>query len=412
MPEPIPWQPPPAPKVLLLANTSWYLSNFRLPLLRQLRDQGYHVAVVAPHDRHTGLLEAEGFTVHPWLVRRSSINPVKEAHALADLLRIYRRERPDLVHHFTIKACLYGTIAAKLARVPAVINAVTGLGHVFLGTRKRTRLLRHGLRPLYQAVFTARRSTVVFQNADDQERLVALGITRSSCSVLIRGSGVDVDHFQPVADTAGRFQTPLQLLFPSRLIREKGVEEVLGACRALWAEGHALELLVAGSLDDGNPSSLSPDDLQALRSEPRIRCFGHVEDMRGLYAASDLVVLPSWREGLSRSLIEAAAMERPIITTDVPGCRDVVEHGRSGLLVPIHDSRGLQLAIRLLLDNPDLARRLGRAARQRVVEEFQVAHVNDLTLAAYGRLLACRLPQRPRAANARRAAVISSRRPV
>jgi hypothetical protein len=132
------------PKVLLVANTSWYLYNFRLPLIRDLRGRGIDVALVAPHDAFTSMLEAEGFTVHPWLVARSSVNPLSEAHALVDLLRIYRRETPDLVHHFTIKACLYGTIAAKGARVYRVINAVTGLGHVFLGTRKRSRLLRQG----------------------------------------------------------------------------------------------------------------------------------------------------------------------------------------------------------------------------------------------------------------------------
>ena len=145
--------------VLLVSNTSWYLYNFRLPLIRDLREQGYRVALVAPHDDYTVLLEEEGFTVHPWLVARSSVNPLAEAHALVDLLRIYRREQPDLVHHFTIKACLYGTIAAKGARVYRVINAVTGLGHVFLGTRKRSRLLRKMIKPFYRATFNARRST-------------------------------------------------------------------------------------------------------------------------------------------------------------------------------------------------------------------------------------------------------------
>jgi glycosyltransferase involved in cell wall biosynthesis len=385
----------PSPKVLLVANTSWYLYNFRLPLIRDLRERGYQLALVAPHDAHTPLLQAEGFTVHPWLVARSSVNPLAEAHALVDLLRIYRREKPDLVHHFTIKACLYGTIAAKGARVYRVINAVTGLGHVFLGTRKRSRLLRKAIKPVYKAAFKARRATVVFQNADDQEKLIQLGITDDDRARLIRGSGVDIEHFQPAADSAGHLHTPLQLLFPSRLIREKGTSELLDACQQLWNEGVALELLVAGSLDTGNRSALSPAEFAAIQAEPRIRCLGHVTDMAALYAASDIVVLPSWREGLSRALIEAAAMERPIITTDVPGCRDVVDHGRSGLLVPLHDARSIALAIRLLLDNPDLARRLGKAARQKVVAEFQVSLVNQSTLAQYERLLATTLDRKP-----------------
>jgi glycosyltransferase involved in cell wall biosynthesis len=384
-----------APKVLLVANTSWYLYNFRMPLIRDLRERGYQVALVAPHDSHTLLLEAEGFTVHPWLVARSSVNPLAEAHALVDLLRIYRREKPDLVHHFTIKACLYGTIAAKGARVYRVINAVTGLGHVFLGTRKRSRLLRKAIKPVYKAAFKARRATVVFQNAEDQEKLIQLGITDDDRARLIRGSGVDIEHFQPAADSAGHLHTPLQLLFPSRLIREKGTSELLDACQQLWNEGVPLELLVAGSLDTGNRSALSPAEFAAIQAEPRIRCLGHVTDMAALYAASDIVVLPSWREGLSRALIEAAAMERPIITTDVPGCRDVVDHGRSGLLVPLHDARSIALAIRLLLDNPDLARRFGKAARQKVVAEFQVSLVNESTLSHYERLLAAPLDRKP-----------------
>jgi glycosyltransferase involved in cell wall biosynthesis len=387
----------PAPKVLLVANTSWYLHNFRLPLLQDLRTAGYQVEAVAPYDSYTSLLQAQGFTVHPWLVARRSINPLLEAHALVDLLRIVQREQPALVHHFTIKACLYGTIAAKLAGVPRVINAVTGLGHVFLGTRKRTRLLRRALKPLYRAVFTARRSTVVFQNAADQEKLIHLGITEPARTQLIRGSGVDINHFDPDAlppgfdegHTAppGEFHTPLRLLFPSRLINEKGVRELLRACRALWARGVVLELLVAGALDDGNRSSLTPAELAVLRAEPRIRCLGHVADMRALYASSDLVVLPSWREGLSRALIEAAAMERPIITTDVPGCRDVIDHGKCGLLVPLKDADALRLAILLLIEQPHLAREFGLAARRKVVQEFAVSLVNERTLATYKRLV-------------------------
>ena len=375
------------PSVLLVSNTCWYLYNFRLPLIRDLRDRGYRVALVAPHDPYTALLQEEGFTVHSWLVARSSVNPLAEAYALVDLLRIYRREQPDLVHHFTIKACLYGTIAAKGARVYRVINAVTGLGHLFLGTRKRNRLLRQAIKPIYRATFRARRSTVVFQNAADQEKLIQLGVTDGERARLIRGSGVDIERFRPNEDSAGRFHDPLQILFPSRLIHEKGTSELLQACRNLWSEGIAMELLVAGALDSGNRSALSESELAELQGDSRIRCLGHVDDMQALYGAIDIVVLPSWREGLSRALIEAAAMERPIITTDVPGCNDVVDHGISGLLVPLRDSRAIELAVRLLIENPDVARRFGKAARQKVVAEFQVSLVNQSTLAQYERLL-------------------------
>jgi glycosyltransferase involved in cell wall biosynthesis len=240
-------------------------------------------------------------------------------------------------------------------------------------------------------VFSARRATVVFQNADDQDRLVKLGITDAARAQLIRGSGVDIDHFNPAElidiQPAGSFQHPVQVLFPSRLINEKGVRELLTACRALWARGAEFELLVAGGLDAGNRSSLTAAELARLQANPRIRCLGHVDDMRALYASSDLVVLPSWREGLSRALIEAAAMERPIITTDVPGCRDVIDHGQCGLLVPVRDAPALQLAIALLLQQPEWAGQLGREARRKVVDEFAVSLVNERTLDAYQQLL-------------------------
>lgn len=386
-------------KVFLVANTSWYLYNFRLPLIRRLKTLGYNVELVAPYDKHTSLLQAEGYKIHCWNVRRSSVNPLSELQALFNLIRIYRSEQPALVHHFTIKACLYGTIAAKASRVYCVINAVTGLGHLFLARRKRSRLLRYFIKPVYQGTFNARRSTVVFQNAADQEKLIRLGITDSQRAQLIRGSGVDITYFNPAtvptASTPGSYHDPLRVLFPSRLIREKGTDELLTACRSLWADGVRLHLYVAGSIDTGNRSSLSESELTLLQCNPSIHLLGHVSDMRNLYSTSDLVVLPSWREGLSRSLIEAASMQRPIITTDVPGCRDVVDHGISGLLVPPRDPRSLELSIRLLLQHPSIAHAFGRQARKKVVNEFQVSLVNDRTVATYQKLLGSRTERKP-----------------
>lgn len=375
-------------RVFLVANTCWYLYNFRLALLRDLAAKGYIVEVVAPLDSYTRLLQKDGFIVHEWALSRKSINPLVELKAIIDLLRIYMQEQPQLVHHFTIKACIYGTIAAKGAGVYRVVNAVTGLGHVFLGTRKRSKLLRLALKPLYRKIFTARRATIVFQNIEDQEKLIMLGIADSEKSRLIPGSGVDIDRFCPTVDTAGCYKTPLQLLFPSRLIREKGIYELLEACNSLWDRGIKVDLLLAGEHDTGNRSALDFEELRVLRNDTRIHWLGHVDDMPAVYAASDLVVLPSWREGLSRALIEAASMERPIITTDVPGCRDVIEHGKTGLLVPLQNSHAIELAIILMLENPNLARRFGKAARKKVLQEFQVSLVNDHTLAQYEQLFA------------------------
>ncbi len=375
-----------AHRVLLVANTSWYLYNFRLPLLRHLAAQGLDVQLLAPEDSHTAALEAEGFCVHRWQVSRRSINPWLEARAQLDLLRHYRQLQPDLVHHFTIKACLYGTVAAKVAGVPRVINAVTGLGHLFLAERKRARVLRKLLKLPYRAAFSARRSTVVFQNAADQELLVKLGLVQPERSSVIRSSGVDLTRFQAL-QPARPFHDPPVLLFPSRLIREKGIAELLQALRLLSRHNTPVQLWIAGSLDTGNRSALSTTELLQLKAQPGLRLLGHVHDMPALYADADIVVLPSWREGLSKALIEAAAMEKPIITTDVPGCRDVVDHGISGLLVPPRQGDALALAIRLLLHQPQLARRFGKAARDKVTQEFGVDLVNQRTSATYRQLL-------------------------
>lgn len=374
--------------ICLVANTSWYIYNFRLPLLRQILDSGYRLTVIAPYDTYTPLLEQEGFTVANWQVNRSSINPFAEIISIIHLVSLYRSLAPSLVHHFTIKACLYGTIAAKIARVYCVINAVTGLGHMFLGARKRNRLLRKLTKPLYRATLNARRSTVVFQNPSDLERLVNLGITSSSQTLLIKGSGIDIARFSPTNDTSGYYHTPVKLLFPSRLTKEKGIVELVDACKLLWSRNHVFELLLAGDLDLGNRSTISMDYLDYLRSQPNISFLGHIQDMPSLYESADIVVLPSWREGLSRALIEAASMERPIITTDVPGCLDVVDHGDTGLLVPKNDPHSLSLAITLLLNKPLFARSLGKSARRKVVKHFQVSHINQETLNQYTHLLA------------------------
>ena len=375
------------PKILLTSNTCWYLFNFRLPLLLKLKQLGYDVALVAPKDPYVTKLQNEGFLVHNWLLNRRSINPVNELYAIVDLWRIYLREKPDLVHHFTVKACLYGTIAAKIAQVDRVVNAITGLGHVFVGLRRRNRVQRRLLRPIYSLIFNARRSTTVFQNIDDKNQLISLGIADPFSSHLIRGSGVDTSYFHPATDNSGLYGNPVQLLFPSRLLAEKGLRELLVACTSLWSTGYRFRLLVAGSLDDGNRSSLSEPDLYSPFAKEFLHILGHVSDMRALYQKVDIVVLPSWREGLSRALIEAASMERPIVTTDVPGCRDVVDHGKTGLLVPIRDAQAIALALRLFIENPSLARQCGKNARLKVTKEFNTNLVNNATIEQYKKLL-------------------------
>ena len=375
-------------KIILVANTFWYFFNFRLNLLKDLKKQGYKVIVVAPYDNeYSKRIKDEGFLINIWKLNRKSINPFQELLSIYFLAKIYSIHKPVVVHHFTIKACLYGTIAAKITNIKCVINAITGLGHVFLSKTFSAKLLRIFLLPLYKLVLKSRRSTTIFQNVDDQEKLINLDILDRESTRLIKGSGVDINYFKPNTKLKKCFNDPVKILFPSRIINEKGFKELIESLHILWDKKVRVELNIAGKIDLNNPSSLSAEELLEITDNPNIVLNGHIEDMRGLFSRMDIVVLPSWREGLSRALIEAASMELPIITTDTPGCRDIVTHGINGLLVPLHDPKALSLAIQLFIQNQDLAIKFGKKAREKVLDEFQVSIINQKTLSQYKLLL-------------------------
>lgn len=372
-----------AKKIILTANTGWYLYNFRKSLIKELNsDIDFRLVLVAPDDEYAVRLRSEGYDVRGWALSAKSINPFLEISAIFDLINIYRSERPVLVHHFTIKACIYGTIAAKLARVYAVVNAVTGLGHIFVGKKKRHFFIRHIVRPIYLLVFRARRSSAVFQNYDDQEKLVSLGVVDYTQTCMIAGSGIDIDHFSPESQRS-RYAEPVRLLFPSRLMVEKGIIEFLDACKLLWKDGYKIQAYIAGTRKTAGRSAIKDHVVEYMSKNENIRFLGFVEDMRQLYQESDILVLPSWREGLSRVLIEASSMEMPIITSDVPGCRDIVEHGYNGMLVPVRDTHALYLAIKFYIANSELSFEYGRRARANVLKCFRDVLINRQTLSRY-----------------------------
>ena len=376
-------------KILLVANSSWYFYNFRLPLIMEILNRGYKVTLVCPFDKYTEKLRKNNFKVINWRVKRSSINPFNELISLLNLTNIYKEEKPDIIHHFTIKACLYGTFAARYIGIRNVINAVTGLGYIFLARGVRNSIFRFFMKYIYKFIFKSKGLTVIFQNCDDLEKLVNLNIVDSESSLVIRGSGVDVDFFDPSKFNPRNLDhnSTLKLLFPSRLIYQKGLKELLNACESLWALGECFELWLAGEIDDDSKSVLTKEDHFSLINNKNIRFLGHVEDMRFLYHQCDIVVLPSWREGLSRSLAEAASMEKPIITSNVPGCRDIVDHGVSGLLVNPKDSKSIEFAILLLMRNKDLAKKMGIMARLKIKSCFGVSIINQKTIDQYKNLL-------------------------
>lgn len=377
-------------KVLLVANTGWYLHNFRKGLLKTLVTEGVDVGIVCPPDNYVAGLERIGLRWIEWPVSRSGIDPFADAMAAQRLWRIYSAEKPDLVHHFTIKPVLYGTLAAKWARIPRVVNSVTGLGHMFLSERLLVRAIRPALRHLYSRAVASSGVRSIFQNTDDLTHLSQRRPTVSAYATLANGSGVDIERFA-LADggvrTSGKHPC---VLFAGRLIREKGIYEFVQAARLLRDRGKLARFVACGAPDPGNPSSIRSEELDELRREGLVEFAGHVERIEERLSTADIVALPSYREGCPRVLIEAAAAGKPSVASDVAGCRDVILDGTTGLLVPPKDVRALAGAIESLLDDDRRREVMGRAARQHAVATYDERHVVSQIMHLYSDLSSSR----------------------
>jgi glycosyltransferase involved in cell wall biosynthesis len=375
-------------KVLLVANTGWYLYNFRLPLAKALQKRGATVVLVSPWDSYVEKLQAEGFWwIELDLVRRST-NPFLELYSIFRLLLIYLVEKPNIVHHFTIKCVLYGTFAAKMSGVKSIVNAITGLGYVFTNTKLKAKLLMLLIRPLYFFALNAKRCQVIVQNKDDGELLVKQKLVSPQKITLIRSSGVDLRRFYP-----NLFQShgsTAVVLLASRIVGDKGIYEYIDAVRQLKAQGYLARFRLAGSLYPGNPTAISKEELAAWVAEGIVEWLGHVDNIEDVISESDIVVLPSHGgEGVPKILIEAAAMAKPVVATNVPGCRDVVEPGVNGFLVSAREAVPLANAIKSLLDDPNLRRRMGASGREKVAREFDIKIVLKKTLEVYEKIGLC-----------------------
>ena len=369
-------------KCILFANTDWYLYNFRRSLATALRESGHEILLVSPPGPYGEKLEALGFRWIAAPMERSSLNPLRELTLLGWLWRLMRREQPDVVHGFTIKCAVYGALVGRLVGAGRV-NAVAGMGYVFISDSVKARLLRPSLRLLMRAALGGDRARLILQNPDDVQLFERARIVPSGQIRLLRGSGVDCSRFLPPSNERVSADATLCVVLAARMLWDKGVGEFVEAARLLKSERRPLRFLLAGVPDPGNPAAIAEETLRAWQAEGVVEWLGHVSDMPTLLAEADIVVLPSYREGLPKSLIEAAACARPLITTDAPGCREVVTHGVDGLLVPVRDAGALARAIAEIHDNPVLARSLGEAAREKALREFDECVVIEQTLAVY-----------------------------
>lgn len=375
-------------KLILFANTDWYLYNFRRSLALMLQASGFDVLLISPPGVYGQKLRDLGLHWQALPMDRRSLNPLREFILLWHLQRLFRREQPALVHSFTIKCAVYGSLAARMARVPARVSAVAGMGYIFASNAPKARLLRPLVRLLMRASLDGANARLVLQNPDDVALFRRAALVRSDRIRLIRGSGVDCQRFQ-AHDRVRDPTAPLRVLLAARLLWDKGLTEYVAAARMLRAEGRTIIFLLAGDPDPGNPAAVLEATVRAWVEEGMVDWLGHVDDMPALLTSVDVVVLPTfYREGLPKTLIEAAACGLPLVTTDVPGCREVVTDGVDGLLVPARDATSLARAIARLQDDPALARRLGTAARAKALAEFDERVVNAATLDVYRELLA------------------------
>lgn len=360
------------PSVALVAHWDWVLYNFRLPLARRLRDLGAEAVFVSPPGRYVPLLERAGFRWAAWTVERRSLNPLGEAVSVVRLAHLYRRERFGAVHHFTIKPVLYGTLAACLAGVPRVINTFTGLGFLF-SEAGSARGLRAAVLPLLRWALHRNAVVTVFQNLEDRDRFLSAGLLPISQSRVIAGSGVDVARFAPAPPATG---LPVALL-AARLLWDKGVAEFVDAARRLRAWGVEARYWVAGEADPGNPKSIAVEQLTRWAEEGPVEFLGHRADMPALLRQVHVAVLPSYHEGVPKFLLEAAAAGLPLVASDIPGCRAVVQPEVNGLLVPPRNPEALAAALARLLRDAGLRQAMGAAARATAVERFDERQIAD-----------------------------------
>lgn len=368
-----------AKRVVVIASYAESLILFRGPLIRQMIGAGHHVLAMAPPSESVAKeLAAMGVDFEGIPLDRTGFNPLRDLALLLGLVRRLRRHQPDCVLSYTIKPVVYGTIAAAICRVHMVAVMITGLGFAFTGGGGGRRRLARWIAQLLYCVALRFTDVVFFQNPDDRDDFARRGLTGRGKVVLTNGSGVDLDHYseRPLKDQVG-------FLMIARLVRDKGVVEYVEAARMLRTEFPTIRCALAGWLDS-NPTAIGAAQLEAWSSEGVVDYVGPLADVRSTIADCAVYVLPSYREGTPRTVLEAMATGRAIVTTDVPGCRETIVDGASGFLVPPRNPQALAEAMARFLRDPMLARRMGADARRRAEQKYDVHRVNEVIMDTLG----------------------------
>jgi glycosyltransferase involved in cell wall biosynthesis len=367
-------------RLLYVVNEDFAFLLNRLPMARAARKAGYEVHVATHVNNGADAIEAEGFIVHPIPLQRGGISPLAAMPAILALRRIERQVKPHIVHHSGLQCSVLGSVVGLGMKIPQV-NAMTGLGYVFTSTTSRSRQLRNILRWILPLLLNRPGGAVLVQNPDDRAALVDLGIKQERI-VLIPGSGVDTDALQPFPEPAG----PITYGFAGRLLTDKGIRALVAAHGIVRAQRLETNLIIAGNPDPANPASVSLEEVKEWSSRPGITWLGHIDDIASLWRRCHFAILPSHREGLPGSLMEAAACGRALIATDAPGCREIAIPDQTGLLVPIEDPKALAAAITKLATSPDLRARYAKAARELVVGRLSAQIIGDSIARLYNQL--------------------------
>lgn len=369
------------PKILFLVTEDWYFCSHRLPVARAARDAGFEVIVATRVNKHAKVIEKEGFRLIALKsFKRESSNPLRILREIFEVALLYRLEKPELMHHVAIKPVVVGSIAARIIGLKGVINAVAGLGYVFSSEKWRARMIRPVLKKILQ--FCLVKTSVIVQNPDDEMALISQGIV--SKVNLIKGSGVDTSHFSAMPMPEGDFTVGMV----TRMLWEKGPADFIEAIKILRRKGMIVRGILAGTPDLSNPNSVSLNQLEEWAEETGIEWLGHVTDVRDVWTRAHVAILPSYyREGVPKCLLEAAACARPIITTDMPGCREIVKHKKTGFLVPARDAKALSEAIQKLYEDRELAIHMGKCGRELVLKEMSEEKVVEATLSLYGKVM-------------------------
>lgn len=374
----------PLETILIVVNTPEFFLSHRLPLAVAAKGRGYDVHVATADGRDIETIKAQGFVHHIVPFTRSGQNPARELSTLLSLVSLFRRIKPSLVHLITIKPVLYGGIAARVSNVKSVVSAVSGLGTVFLAESVAARFRRWLVTRLYRAAFKQNRLAVIFQNPDDRDFFYRQRVVNSEQVRMIRGSGVDLTAYPYVSEPQGK---PI-VVMAARLLKDKGVLEFVEAAKALKVRGVKVEMRLIGSPDSGNPNSVTQQQMDCWANDSCVSLLGYRNDIAEQYSAANIVCLPSYYgEGLPKSLVEAAACGRAVITTDHPGCRDAIVPDTTGLLVPVKDTASLADAIQRLIEDSVLRNQMGKAGRELAEEVFAIEKIVEQHMDIYRELL-------------------------